>query len=122
MVNSLKTTREAFLASLRERNVNASPTKTSPYGVTLEARRPRGVSLRELGGWHSGDFELQDEGSQLIACACRQLDGPQAATSPLIIDLCAGRGGKTLALAAMYPSGRIYAYDTDHTRLDDIEV
>jgi 16S rRNA (cytosine967-C5)-methyltransferase len=62
-------------------------------------------------GW----FEVQDLGSQIAAAAAGQIKGLQ------VLDLCAGGGGKTLALgAAMGSSGQIYAYDSDSRRLSEV--
>src|SRR5438309_579316 len=63
---------------------------------------------------HKGWFEVQDLGSQIAAAAAGDVKGKQ------VLDLCAGGGGKTLALAgAMGNSGQIYAYDSDARRLAD---
>lgn len=86
----------------------ASPSPLSPLGLRL----PEGFRVEESEAWASGLVEVQDEGSQLLALTC------QAAPGSLIVDLCAGAGGKTLALAAeMGNQGRIVASDTDRGRL-----
>jgi len=67
--------------------------------------------------FHAGLVEVQDEGSQLTALACA------AAPGSVVLDLCAGAGGKTLALAAdMGNAGRLIASDTDRGRLDRLGV
>jgi 16S rRNA (cytosine967-C5)-methyltransferase len=86
----------------------ATPTPLSPIGLRL----PEGFRVEESAAWAKGLVEVQDEGSQLLALAC------EAAPDMLVIDLCAGAGGKTLALAAeMANRGRIIAADTDRARL-----
>jgi 16S rRNA (cytosine967-C5)-methyltransferase len=103
-VNRLKGTREEALAGMPE----ATPSPLSPLGLRL----PEGIRAEETEAWASGLVEVQDEGSQLLALAC------QAQPDSLAIDLCAGAGGKTLALAAeMGNRGRLLACDTDRRRL-----
>jgi 16S rRNA (cytosine967-C5)-methyltransferase len=104
-VNRLKTTREAVLAELPD----AVPTPHAPDGLRLS----EGYSVESHPLWQSGAIEVQDEGSQLVTLACRATPGMT------VIDLCAGAGGKTLALAAdMAGSGRLIACDTVKARLD----
>jgi len=103
-VNCLRGTREEALAKLAD----AQPTRLSPLGLRL----PEGFRVEESEAWRSGLVEIQDEGSQLLALAC------SAAPGETILDLCAGAGGKTLALAAeMSNQGRILASDADRGRL-----
>ena len=103
-VNRLKGSREDALASLAE----AEPTPLSPLGLRL----PEGTRVEELEAWNAGLVEVQDEGSQLLALACG------AAPGTTVLDLCAGAGGKTLALGAeMANRGRLVASDTDRGRL-----
>lgn len=66
-------------------------------------------------GYRKGWFEIQDEGSQIVALLAGARAGEQ------VLDLCAGAGGKTLALAAsMANTGQIFAYDADRNRLAPI--
>ncbi|MEA3002981.1 MAG: rRNA (cytosine967-C5)-methyltransferase [Sphingomonadales bacterium] len=103
-VNRLKGSREEALAQLPE----AASTPLSPLGLRL----PDGFRVEEAGAWQSGLVEIQDEGSQLLSLACA------AAPGMTVLDLCAGAGGKTLALAAeMANRGRLAASDTDRSRL-----
>jgi 16S rRNA (cytosine967-C5)-methyltransferase len=103
-VNRNKGDREAARAALPE----AEPTPLSPLGLRL----PEGFRVDGTQAWRSGLVEVQDEGSQLLALAC------QARPGATVVDLCAGAGGKTLALAAeMGNQGRIVAADTDRGRL-----
>ena len=103
-VNRLKTTRDRVLAVLPE----ARPTPHAPDGLRL----PEGVQVESLDPWRDGLIEVQDEGSQLGVVAARARPGMT------VIDLCAGAGGKTLALAAgMAGEGRLIACDVDRARL-----
>lgn len=86
----------------------AVPTPHSPIGLRL----PEGSNVIQSQAWLGGLVEVQDEGSQLLCL------GSEAKAGMLVIDLCAGAGGKTLALAAeMGNEGRILASDTDRARL-----
>ncbi len=103
-VNTLKSSRDALLAEVPE--LVATP--LSPAGV----RAPAGLNVETLPAFHAGKIEVQDEGSQLAALAVGVKPGDT------VIDLCAGAGGKTLALAAlMQGQGRLVASDTDRGRL-----
>lgn len=103
-VNRLRGSVEEAHASLPE----ASRIPHSPIGLRL----PDGFNVEDNIAWQSGLVEIQDEGSQLLSLAC------QARAGMLVVDLCAGAGGKTLALAAeMGNQGRLIACDTDRGRL-----
>jgi 16S rRNA (cytosine967-C5)-methyltransferase len=103
-VNVLKGTREQAVKTVE----GAVATPHSPLGLRL----PEGMRVEESDAWRFGRIEVQDEGSQLICLACGAEPGM------LAVDLCAGAGGKTLALAAeMGDRGRIVACDTDRARL-----
>ena len=103
-VNRLKASPEAALAQLP----GAEPIGLVPFGL----RVPDGLGVERTDAWQAGMVEVQDAGSQLICLGC------EAAPGMLAIDLCAGAGGKTLALAAeMENRGRIIACDTDRGRL-----
>jgi 16S rRNA (cytosine967-C5)-methyltransferase len=103
-VNRLRGTRDAALAALAD----AVPTPLSPLGLRL----PDGTRVEEIAAWREGLVEVQDEGSQLLALACAAEPGQ------IVVDLCAGAGGKTLALAAeMANAGRLVASDIDRGRL-----
>ena len=103
-VNRLKGAREAALRAMPE----AVPTRLSPLGLRL----PDGFQVEATDAWRSGLIEIQDEGSQLLSLAC------EAKSGMTVVDLCAGAGGKTLALAAeMANSGHILGCDTDRARL-----
>ncbi|HYD11884.1 MAG TPA: RsmB/NOP family class I SAM-dependent RNA methyltransferase [Allosphingosinicella sp.] len=88
--------------------LDAAPTPHSPLGL----RFPEGTQIEQMEAWAAGTIEVQDEGSQLICLACGAQPGMIA------VDLCAGAGGKTLALAAeMADQGRLLACDSDRARL-----
>lgn len=113
-VNTLKAKREKALASLK--HLGAKPTPWSPVGLRIElgadARNP-GIHSEE--DFVKGAIEVQDEGSQLAALFSAAKPGEQ------VIDLCAGAGGKTLALAAlMQGKGRLIATDRDKRQLAPI--
>lgn len=114
-VNTLKSDRQQVLDGLT--HLKAELCRWSPVGIRIPAvdgdLRPGHVSsdLAYKKGW----FEVQDEGSQLAALIAAVGGGRQT------VDLCAGAGGKTLALsAALGNHGQIYAYDSDKRRFGDI--
>jgi 16S rRNA (cytosine967-C5)-methyltransferase len=113
-VNTLKAKREKVLASTA--HLSTMPTPWSPIGLRIElgadARNP-GIHSEE--DFIKGLIEVQDEGSQLAALLSAAKPGEQ------VIDLCAGAGGKTLALAAMMQGrGRLIATDRDKRQLAPI--
>jgi 16S rRNA (cytosine967-C5)-methyltransferase len=111
-VNLLKASREEAAAALREEGVDSSPTPYSPWGLRL-AGHP---GLEKTRAFRDGWVEVQDEGSQLLA----QL--VEARRGELVVDFCAGAGGKTLALgAAMRGAGRLYAFDVSAARLEKLK-
>ena len=88
--------------------LDAEQTPHSPLGL----RFPEGTQVEQLEAWKAGQIEVQDEGSQRISLAC------EARPGMAVVDLCAGAGGKTLALAAeMANDGRLVASDSDRARL-----
>jgi 16S rRNA (cytosine967-C5)-methyltransferase len=112
--NLLKTTRDKALAALAY--LAPAPTSFSPVGLRI-AMRPDGRAppLASDPASVKGLVEVQDEGSQLAALLAEAKPGMQ------VLDLCAGAGGKTLALAAaMENQGQIYAADSDVRRLTPI--
>ena len=114
-VNTLKSSRERVIKSLSR--FTPAETAISPIGVTMpagpgDARTPNVTSDE---GYLKGWFEVQDQGSQIVAALAGARPGEQ------VLDLCAGAGGKTLALAAaMMNKGQIFAYDSDRNRLAPI--
>src|SRR3954471_3493287 len=113
-VNTLKAKREKVLGQLAHLGVKETP--WSPVGLRIalsaDARNP-GIHAEE--SFIKGGVEVQDEGSQLAALLTAAKPGEQ------VIDLCAGAGGKTLALAAMMDGkGRLIATDSDKRQLAPI--
>src|SRR5258706_11020319 len=105
--NLLKNTREQLIETLKAEGSRVEPTKLSPWGVTFTGR----TNVFALRAFKAGLFEVQDEGSQLIALACQVRPGQ------LVVDACAGAGGKSLAPASeMRNKGRLIAAHRDHRR------
>jgi len=86
------------------------PTQLSPWGIRL----PADSKVDDQPAFEAGLVEVQDEGSQLIALACEARDGER------VIDLCAGAGGKALALAAAARRATILATDSNRGRLSKL--
>ena len=107
-VNILKAKREDMLSILNQAGLRVAPTPFSPWGI----RVPGKPALQKIDAFVRGDIEVQDEGSQLLALLV------DAKRGEMVVDFCAGAGGKTLALgAAMRSTGRLYAFDTSGHRL-----
>ena len=114
-VNTLKTNKDKLAKALQR--YAATPTNLAPNALRIApstgAKKAPNIEAEAAHG--KGWFEVQDEGSQ-IAC---QLTGVQPGDQ--VLDLCAGAGGKTLALSAMAENkGQIHAYDNDKQRLRPI--
>src|SRR6202008_2790507 len=97
---------------------DAAPTRWSPVGLRIKvAADARNLAIHSEPAFLTGLVEVQDEGSQLAALLAGAKPGQQ------VIDLCAGAGGKTLALAALMENrGQIYATDLDKRRLAPIHA
>lgn len=113
--NILKASREKAAKALER--AGAQDTKIARYGL----RVPAGEGASRLPNvtaelsFQKGWFEVQDEGSQIVADLVLPKDGDQ------VLDYCAGGGGKTLAMsAAMHNKGQVHAYDADRKRLAPI--
>ncbi|CAM5328489.1 RsmB/NOP family class I SAM-dependent RNA methyltransferase [Thauera mechernichensis] len=107
-VNLLKADRDAVLAQLQAGGVAAEPGRLSPQAIRLAAK----PALQKHPLFLDGSFEVQDEGSQLLGLLVQPRRGE------LVVDFCAGAGGKTLQLGALMRStGRLYAFDVSDKRL-----
>jgi 16S rRNA (cytosine967-C5)-methyltransferase len=106
-VNTLKARRHPILYAFP----GSKPTRFSPWGVELAQR----VNLPALPGFKAGEYEIQDEASQLAVLLTA------AKPNQTVVEIGAGGGGKTLALAALMENrGRIVAIDTVSARMDEI--
>ncbi len=111
-VNTLKAKRDEVQAALREAGIESTPMPYSPWGLRVQGK----PALNKLAVFTSGAVEVQDEGSQLLALVT------DAKRGEMVVDFCAGAGGKTLALgAAMRNTGRLYAFDVSGHRLDALK-
>src|SRR5205823_1137865 len=107
--NALRTTPDALARVLESEGVRTRPGRFARDALIVTTERP---NLLALQAYRDGLFEVQDEGSQLVA----QL--VSAKPGETVLDFCAGAGGKTLALAAaMQGEGRLAAWDPDSERL-----
>ena len=108
-INLIKANRDAVLEELRAHHVAATAMRYSPEGIRLSTK----PALTQWPAYREGRIEVQDEGSQLIARLLQPRRGE------MVVDFCAGAGGKTLALGAlMRSSGRLYAFDINQRRLE----
>jgi 16S rRNA (cytosine967-C5)-methyltransferase len=111
-VNTLRASRDEALRELAASGVEGVPTPYSPVGIRVKGRPA--VSRHAL--FTSGAIEVQDEGSQLLG----YLVAPRR--NDLVVDFCAGAGGKSLMLGALMQShGRLYAFDVSGARLDRLK-
>ncbi len=105
-VNVARASRDDLLAEFE----GATATQLSPWGIRLSSDS----RVEDHPAYAAGLVEVQDEGSQLISLACNPQSGVR------ILDLCAGAGGKALALAATAPSATILAADSNRARLSKL--
>ncbi len=107
-VNTLKANREAVIGQLAAEGLHAEPCPYAPAGIRLKTK----PALARHPLFLNGEIEVQDEGSQLLG----YLLGPKR--GEMVVDFCAGAGGKTLLLGAMMRStGRLYAFEVAEKRL-----
>jgi 16S rRNA (cytosine967-C5)-methyltransferase len=110
-VNTMKAPREAVLERLAYDEIEANPTRHSPIGVRLREK----PALNKHPMFLDGAVEVQDEGSQILGMLMEPRRGE------MVVDFCAGAGGKTLQMgAAMNSSGRLYAFDVSDKRLANL--
>jgi 16S rRNA (cytosine967-C5)-methyltransferase len=111
-VNTLKGDRDTLLAKLAADDIAASPGALSPLAVRLRDK----PALAKHPLFLEGAFEVQDEGSQLLGFLLEPKRGE------MVVDFCAGAGGKTLLLGAlMRNTGRLYAFDVSDKRLANLK-
>ena len=111
-VNTFTDKRADVQHELKLAGIKAVDTPFSPWGLRIEGK----PALSGLDAFARGAIEVQDEGSQLLALL---LD---AKRGEMVVDFCAGAGGKTLAIgASMRSTGRLYAFDTSGHRLDSLK-
>jgi 16S rRNA (cytosine967-C5)-methyltransferase len=110
-VNTTKGKRDAVLEQLRRSGLTGNATPYSPIGIRLSEK----TSLAQHPAFLEGFVEVQDEGSQLLGLLM------EAKRSEMVVDFCAGAGGKSLLLgAAMASTGRVYAFDVSEKRLTNL--
>jgi 16S rRNA (cytosine967-C5)-methyltransferase len=111
-VNALNDKREDVRRELELAGIRSRSTPFSPWGLRVDGK----PALTKLGAFVRGAIEVQDEGSQLLALLT------DARRGQMVVDFCAGAGGKTLALgAAMRNTGRLCAFDVSAHRLDNLK-
>ncbi|MCK9409654.1 MAG: class I SAM-dependent methyltransferase [Bacteriovoracaceae bacterium] len=111
-VNTIKTTREECQRILLQEGLDTDRTEHSPFGLHLKRR----TNLFQLQAFRDGLFEVQDEGSQLLALLVDPKPGSK------VVDACAGAGGKALALASIMKNrGEIFALDVHSFRLEELK-
>ena len=111
-VNLFQAKRSDIQKELAQAGIASEPTPYSPWGLRLQGK----PALQKTDAFTRGAIEVQDEGSQLLALLV------DAHRGEMVVDFCAGAGGKTLALgAAMRSTGRLYAFDVSGHRLDALK-
>ena len=111
-VNALTADRDKAMQQLVIEGLKVQPTPYSPLGIRIDGNPALGRNAL----FTSGRIEIQDEGSQLLA----YLVAPKR--REMVVDFCAGAGGKTLALGALMQSqGRLYAFDVSESRLNKMK-
>ena len=111
-VNTFTDKRADVQHELQFAGIKAENTPFSPWGLRIDGK----PALSQLDAFARGAIEVQDEGSQLLALL---LD---AKRGEMVVDFCAGAGGKTLAIgAAMRSTGRLYAFDVSAHRLESLK-
>ncbi len=110
-VNAFKAKRDAVLARFAQEGIKCAATPFSPLGIRLESK----ISLAQHPAFVEGFIEVQDEGSQLLGLLL------EARRGEMVVDFCAGAGGKSLLIAAaMASTGRVYAFDVSEKRLGNL--
>ncbi|AHK43116.1 Fmu (Sun) domain protein [Ensifer adhaerens OV14] len=113
--NTLKSTRDKVLKALERSGAEAATIARNGIRIPAGEGASRLPNVTAELSFQKGWFEVQDEGSQIVADLAFPQEGEQ------VLDYCAGGGGKTLAMsAAMNNKGQVHAYDTDRKRLAPI--
>ena len=112
-VNQAKVSREEMIERLRaDYEISCKPTARSPHGIIIQ----QSADIENLPEYLKGEIEIQDEGSQLIVEALNAKPGD------MVLDACAGAGGKTLGIAAtMAGQGKIVAVDVEKKKLSELQ-
>jgi 16S rRNA (cytosine967-C5)-methyltransferase len=111
-VNTVLAKREQVLETFKQDGIEAQATPYSPCGIRLSGKPA--VNRHAL--FLSGQIEVQDEGSQLLGYLLAPKRGE------MVVDFCAGAGGKSLLLGALMNSkGRLYAFDVSEKRLSNLK-
>jgi 16S rRNA (cytosine967-C5)-methyltransferase len=110
-VNTMRARREDVLARFKAEGVAAGPTALSPLGIRMQEK----IALNTHPLYLDGTVEVQDEGSQLLGLLL------EPKRNDMVVDFCAGAGGKTLEIGALMNSqGRVYAFDVSEKRLANL--
>ncbi|MFQ5534782.1 MAG: RsmB/NOP family class I SAM-dependent RNA methyltransferase [Sphingomonadales bacterium] len=111
-VNTLRLSRDKVAGQLRDRGIESDLCPWSPTGLRVPGR----ARVNDLDLFRQGAIEFQDEGAQIASLMCDPRSGMQ------VVDLCAGAGGKSLAMAAiMTGKGQLHAFDRETKRLRALE-
>jgi 16S rRNA (cytosine967-C5)-methyltransferase len=112
-VQAHRSDRDEILGAFAGLGISAAPTPRSPWGIRIEGRQ----DLRAIPLYRDGRVEVQDEGSQLVVWVCDPKPGER------VLDLCAGGGGKALALAsATQGRAQVIAHDVEPRRLEPLRI
>ncbi len=111
-VNTIHAKRDNVLEALKQDGFEAEATPYSPVGIRITGK----PAINRHSLFLSGHIEVQDEGSQILGYLLAPKRGD------MVVDFCAGAGGKTLLLGALMNSkGRLYALDTSEKRLNNLK-
>ena len=110
-INTYLSNREGIIEEFKEK-VQFSKGELSPTALTSEIK----INISEGKSFKSGHFEIQDESSQMLAYAIEPKE------KSIILDACAGAGGKTLHLASIFPSCQIWAFDKNKKKLRELRL